>query len=121
MVLFKIAFIIPGSKSWYSHGAHPTINHFGELQDHLVKTHHFCPQCNVYYDSVEQLQEHDVTRHHLCVKCGDYFANKNNLEMVVHRLVLKSLNRFFSVKRNINLESWNATVVTKTLSYFPEC
>jgi hypothetical protein len=62
-----------------------------ELQDHLVESHHFCPQCNVHYDSVEQLQEHDVTQHHLCVKCGDYFANKNNLEMVVHWLVLKSL------------------------------
>lgn len=52
-----------------------------ELQDHLVKSHHFCPQCNVYYNSVEQLQEHDITQHHLCVKCGDYFANKNNLQM----------------------------------------
>ncbi|KAL3410501.1 hypothetical protein V8F44DRAFT_635094 [Aspergillus fumigatus] len=48
----------------------------------VLKSHHFCPQCNVYYDSVEQLQEHDVTRHHLCVKCGDYFTNKNNLQMI---------------------------------------
>jgi protein-arginine kinase activator protein McsA len=62
-----------------------------ELQDHLVKSHHFCPQCNVYYNSVEQLQEHDITQHHLCVKCGDYFANKNNLQMVVRQLVLKIL------------------------------
>lgn len=54
-----------------------------ELQDHLVKSHHFCPDCNLYYNSIEQLQEHDVTQHHLCVKCGDYFANKNNLHMVV--------------------------------------
>ncbi|GFF82359.1 hypothetical protein IFM47457_05777 [Aspergillus lentulus] len=45
--------------------------------------------CNVYGDSVEQLQEHNVAQHHLCVKYSDYFANKNNLEMVVHRLVLK--------------------------------
>ena len=57
-----------------------------ELQNHLVKSHHFCPNCDLYYGSTEQLQEHDVTQHHLCTKCGVYFANKNNLQMVVDQL-----------------------------------
>lgn len=54
-----------------------------ELQNHLVESHHFCSDCNLYYNSIEQLQKHDVTQHHLCTKCGVYFANKNSLQMVV--------------------------------------
>lgn len=61
-----------------------------ELQDHLVKSHHFCLDCDLYYDSVEQLQEHDVTLHYLCVKCGDCSANKNSFQMVVDQRELNS-------------------------------
>jgi uncharacterized C2H2 Zn-finger protein len=61
-----------------------------ELQDHLVKSHHFCLDCNIFHDSIEQLQEHDIIQHHLCVKCGEYFVNKNNLQMVANQLELNS-------------------------------
>lgn len=61
-----------------------------DLEHHLVKSHHFCPDCDLYYNSIERLQEHDIAQHHLCVKCGDYFANKNSLQMVVGQVVLNS-------------------------------
>lgn len=59
-----------------------------ELQDHLMKSHNFCPDCDLYHNSIKQLQEHDVTQHHLCVKCDDYFPSENSLQMVVYQLVL---------------------------------
>ncbi|PLB48185.1 hypothetical protein P170DRAFT_410888 [Aspergillus steynii IBT 23096] len=52
-----------------------------ELDDHLMGSHHFCSDCNLYHESAEKLREHDIDKHHLCVKCERYFATKNNLEM----------------------------------------
>lgn len=60
------------------------------LQDHLVKSHHFCPDCDIYFNSFKKLEEHDVVAHQLCVKCGDYFTSKNSLQMVAGQPILNS-------------------------------
>lgn len=60
------------------------------LQDHLVKSHHFCPDCDIYFNSFKKLEEHDVVAHQLCVKCGNYFTSKNNLQMVAGEPILNS-------------------------------
>lgn len=76
--------------------------------------HNFCPQCDRDFPLMSKLHDHQVGDHHWCHECDSYFDNDNNLRMVrdgafVSQLRNSLLFPAFSPAHNFTASTYSST------------